>query len=278
MEEKIQKYYLTQLHIFEKDFAALKKDYDEEAIHKMRVSIKRLRALFLFLEYIEPVQFNSKKELKLVRRIFKLTGKIRDVQIQKGIIGGIRDTLDLEVPDLLRYLQKNEQKAINEFRENIGGIIKKAPLIDSKKVTGLIKGLSDNQEVAIRTIRLLNEKISRIDLLRKDLENIRDVHEIRIHLKQIHYLFDFTQDYFSRKLFLKMPLKRLKRIETIYGEWHDRVNVISMLNLFFKETGRQEDPKYKLLYKRVMTEKEMLHEQIRYIMRSELLFQFVLEI
>lgn len=61
MAEIIKAYYLEHKIIFEENFKIVLDNFDVEAIHKMRTSTKRLRALFLLIEFLTENHFKAKK-------------------------------------------------------------------------------------------------------------------------------------------------------------------------------------------------------------------------
>lgn len=53
------------------------KKADEVSVHRARVEIKKITALYQFVESCEP-DMDSRRELKPLRRLFRLLGRIRD--------------------------------------------------------------------------------------------------------------------------------------------------------------------------------------------------------
>ena len=78
-----------------------------EGIHDLRVEIKKIRALFRFIEQLKP-SFESGPLLDKMRQLFRTAGKMRDIDIQQGIIQ--KEITRLDVSELINYLKHQELK------------------------------------------------------------------------------------------------------------------------------------------------------------------------
>ncbi|MBN1338282.1 MAG: CHAD domain-containing protein [Bacteroidales bacterium] len=277
MKEDVSKYFTRQLRAFERNFRKSQKGFDMNAIHQMRLSVKRTKALFQFLEAVDAGYFNAKEEFRAMKNLFRLSGMIRDVQVQQELLTKTETILRLSFPGYLKYLRDKEEESISHFNSNLVDMANSGTVLNSEKINSAIARLSDEKKLHVKTIRLLNGKISEIDALRKDLSRDENVHKIRIILKQIHYIFDFSKQGFNYKIFLKMPVTRLKQIETVFGKWHDYVNAVAFIRDYMEQAGQEEAAACRPLLDKFEMEKESLFEQIKRILAVELLFHWVLE-
>ncbi len=55
--------------------------FDDEDYHKLRVEIKKLKALAGFIEFSNK-KFSKKKTLKPFKKVYKQAGKIRELQLE----------------------------------------------------------------------------------------------------------------------------------------------------------------------------------------------------
>lgn len=278
MKEDVSIYFIRQVKAFERNFKKAHKGFDMKAIHQMRLSVKRTKALFQFLEAVDTGKFKAKEEFRSIKTLFKLSGKIRDVQVHRALVRKSEEILQMQFPKYDAYLEQLEEDAIGHFNENFLEMHSAGDLLNNEKVRSSISRLSRKRKLHLSTIRLLNSKIKAIDQLRKDLSTDENVHRIRIILKQIHYIFDFSNQGFNYKLFLKMPMNRLKKIEAIFGKWHDYVNAVIFITNYMEHAEMEEAENCRPLLRKVEMQKKVLFDQIRTIVGHELLFQYVLEI
>ncbi|MBN2175591.1 MAG: CHAD domain-containing protein [Bacteroidales bacterium] len=278
MKNRIEKYFIKQLTAFEKNFKKSKKEFDIEAIHEMRLSIKRTKALFLFFEYIDPDNFNARNEFKSIKHLFKMAGNIRDIQVQIRLVKNIRKGGKNKYKPYIKHLRAKETEAIVIFNKEVKESLHQEVITNQDKILNVLREVTNEERIREKTITLLNDKISHIDKLRKDLGKEENIHEIRTTIKQIQYLFAFTKKYVSKKLFLQLSKKKLKKIENIFGDWHDRVNGLNLLTNYL-ESNQETDPgEYEFLKNKLELGKKMLFMQIKHILNKKLLFFFVLEL
>lgn len=277
MQNDLQKYFLTQLEIFNENFIVSLKGFDVTAIHKMRLSIKRIRVLFQFIEFLTPENFKAKEQLKKIKKLFKLAGKIRDVQIQLQLFELYKKELNINFKDYYNFLKDKELKAITDFNENLGYFDENQKIIDQEKINktldqALFKDFQSG------SLKFLNKKITIINHLKSDLSNNKNIHRIRTILKQIYYLLEILENNISEKLFLNVSKERLKEIENIIGKWHDRVNADNFLYLFLIEKNHTANQDYALFRERINHEKSLLFQKTEKSLTSELKFDMALKL
>ena len=70
--------------------------FEDEDYHKLRVEIKKLKALAGFVEFSNQ-KFSKKKQLKPFSKIYKYAGKVRELQLE------------------VSFLQKNNAQFIEQY-------------------------------------------------------------------------------------------------------------------------------------------------------------------
>lgn len=95
-------------------------------IHDMRVAYRRLEASIETYNYI----FSTEKKLKSkdIKKVFKVLGKMRDIQIQKELIKDFK--IDDKVSSYIKYLDKEFSNRDEEFKD----ILKQFSIIDMKSL------------------------------------------------------------------------------------------------------------------------------------------------
>jgi len=59
----------------------ISKELKPDEIHRLRVSIKRIKAVYQLLEEFSNGKFNAGKHYSIFKKIFNEAGKLREVQI-----------------------------------------------------------------------------------------------------------------------------------------------------------------------------------------------------
>jgi CHAD domain-containing protein len=72
---------------------------DPEAFHDLRVAVKRMRALWRFLEVIDP-SFDAGKSASRVGRVFRSAGRVRDLRVERDLI----ESLTASGPDATPWI------------------------------------------------------------------------------------------------------------------------------------------------------------------------------
>ena len=80
----LQKYYKSRINSLEKILGKPDKIVTPEDFHKLRVEIKKLRAVLTLVNWSEK-NFKRKKFLKSYKKLFKQAGKVRDLQLEEAL-------------------------------------------------------------------------------------------------------------------------------------------------------------------------------------------------
>lgn len=232
---QIHTYFQTQTEIFEQNFELTKQDANEEAIHDMRVSIKRLLTLFKFLDFCTNQKFKFKKSLNYLTKIFKQAAKLRDIQISILIIQSLEESLIINLREWKKTYLKNEQKEKNKLK-------KKLNLCNQKKIISIF----DENNKIIKSIQKVNDldnlsakykaiRIHKINLLLHNNNKYIDYHKIRKQIKQISYLTEIENIGSSY-----IPeLENIKQLAKLLGDWHD-------ITVFLKYAEKKQNSDYVL--------------------------------
>lgn len=199
------------------EFRSILNEPDEEPVHDFRVGVKRLTALYLFLQSVDR-GIKAKKILKPYRGLFKVIGKVRDLHIAENLLLQL-GTSKIE----LNKLRKPEGPYYKSFKsivndQNISGI--RVPTIPSLSI-------SDRSILAGKKL-YLRGLLSNICTIEKRMTQ-KEWHKKRIILKRYHHTLDAFQFCPGNQL-NEEELKQMRMLENLLGDWHDRVTSLELIS------------------------------------------------
>ena len=220
LQKGLYKYYKEQYKVIDKNYHIAKENFDIEAIHDLRVGIKKIRALFKLVGNITPLGFKAKKHFVPIKNLFKAAGLLRDIQIQQVLLKKYSENQTITYKALESYLEKlNDDsgktlmKALEKF--NLG-------VLDNKlqKIRVALQEI-DEDILIVSSINLVNECFVKIDKLKTN-EDEESIHDIRTHLKDALYILKLLEKH-SPNFHYEINSRKLKNTGDLLGEWHDKV-------------------------------------------------------
>ena len=203
----------------------------DEDIHKARVDLKKVFALFSFFEILGPGNFNKKKYSFLFKNIFNKAGKMRENQVNIQYV----EKYQHDYPGVLlfmKYLKSEQKKSAKGF---IAAIVQ----FDEKKLKKISKSIKKvchemkSDTIIERSKDYLWEKARKIESVRHKTGDIESVHTIRKELKKTGAILSLLHQVKPGEDLEKL-LDHVNKTEALIGEWHDRVVLIDTLKKFFK--------------------------------------------
>ncbi len=274
MKNKLLEYYIEQRKTFENQLEKVKQENDPEVIHALRLSVKRIRALYTYFWFLLDSK-KSKKTLKELKVIYSPLGQIRDIQVHKSILDSFEKRLQFKFTKYRHYLTNLENKYHKELLNNISSF-SLLTLEKLQKKTETIINKYTVEEIKEKAGLLFDEKLELIKNLNKIPTNKeKNLHKIRRYLKEIRYLLGIFNGYIPESNSMKVSLQRLKQIEQTLGKWHDQVNAMAFIKDYLdsdKIKDKVQKEKLKMLLHSVKSYK---HELLK---RTELAFKYELEI
>ena len=194
---------------------------DEESIHRFRVGIKRLTALYRFLQQVDP-GIDARQLLRSARKLSRSISKVRDVHITLNLLVEL-DPLDTEAKQpAQRLLQQRIRRDYLSFQKLLGSGIQIPLRIPTLRALGLTESIILRRKPEI--LAQLRSDIT-ADPERHDAEHW---HDRRILLKRYHH----TLEAFSRcpgHSLDEKEIMKMKMLEQLLGDWHDRVVAVEIL-------------------------------------------------
>lgn len=203
----------TQFRLnFEPAFVLL----NEDAIHDMRVSIKRLRLLYRFLDFFADKQFCAKRKANMLIDVFKLSGSLRDTQIGLTVVEKFQDYLQTDYHIVKENLQQEKKILSTYFKKNQGQF-------EQIEINRLFFLSETNLKIIVdfpalqQTFDIYKEiSLQKLAVLLM-LPQV-NFHTVRKKVKSLTYLTEIEQ---IQQTGPSQNLLLLKLMGKLLGEWHD---------------------------------------------------------
>lgn len=257
----LQEYYKIHKQLFEENFQIVLEIFDLDAIHKMRTSTKRLRALFILIEYLNNGKFKAKKQLKNIRTLFKFAGRIRELQIEYLLVQSFEAEFNKDYFEYLNYLKIRERRESAKFLTNIPSHPRETVFLDDQALTRVFEKLK-NVNIKKRAKTFIKSRTKQIKKNSQAPPSNERIHQNRTMLKQIYYLYDILTELTGEEEILGMNKERMREIEKYYGDWHDLLNSRFYMDAFFKTSHYNGQQKYKELKKEISSRRKAMRQMI----------------
>jgi CHAD domain-containing protein len=220
----MKKYFRKRNENIRKILSKPKDKINIKDIHKLRVNIKKIKAVLNLLCYCDK-KFDHKKHYKIYGSLFKRAGKIREYQIEEGLIENYRIPHKDEYLSIIKGKQEKARKKFNSLLEKdlINHIChceaKISPHISSVKKKHLATYLKSKREKLGNAIpsEKLNEGL---------------LHKFRINLKDYFYILQLLKLTERKK---DTHYKDINDLQELLGRWHDLKTTIDELSKTIKE-------------------------------------------
>ncbi len=186
-------------------------DSNDENIHDIRVSIRRLETAYKILPKSVRKQKKMKKYVKQAKKLFKMNAKIRDFDI-------ICANMESKYPDKTQSLVESLRDSRIEHIENANRLALKISRLSSPKIpkSALEESKLEKKYFKVLDSIMLNIQKNTIIALR-DEKKIDELHMLRKDFKKLRYSLELVSD---KKTIFEM-LKNLTNIQDMLGEIHD---------------------------------------------------------
>ncbi|MEN8121017.1 MAG: CHAD domain-containing protein [Bacteroidota bacterium] len=218
LKKQILEYFQNHYKQFEINFKPAITTTNEKAIHDMRVSIKRLSLLYRFLDFCSDNQFCAKKKARLIDKVFKSAGPLRDVQIQLSILDNLKEEIGTAYYNLNEVLKSKEKLGIRDFKKKSNSFVAHEINHLFNFSEAVLKIIIDFPALPLAFDNYDDNRRQKIRCLLKSNEQNINFHKVRKKVKDITYLAEIQQIYEDKPNDELMLLKLLGRK---LGDWHD---------------------------------------------------------
>ncbi len=234
---------------FQKHVEKVNKRTSERSIHGLRVTIKRMRAFFFLMEFLDPKRVNSNKNYEKLKNLFREAGKIHDGQVQVALLKEFNDTRGASEVSTLSSREHN-----NKLKTELRRVKSKKLIQKMKKSLEPVFARHDNNSLGESIFKFVNLNV------RKSIRNAEEhsLHNARKKLKTAHYVLEIFK---KKKPKAAAMLSTLDPIEEKIGRLQDLSNTTKAISK--KRKGQKVNRKDSDLQSKVLKEMEQLEVQIQ---------------
>jgi len=218
-------------NIYRAELQRCRIEFSNEAIHDVRVALRRLLSLIRLLNSIEP-----HPRLKKLRRAFKGQldefDELRDTQVMLAEIERVKQEL-LQLEGFQEYLQRIEGKLLGGIRIELD----KPDLIDIEHRLLLVREALAAEEKADWAAPIFQSVDEAFSVTKQRFDQIDPAHPATIHrvrtaFKNLRYLVEIVHPLLEG--FPENNLKLMNKYQTMMGEIQDNEVFIKTLDEFLQ--------------------------------------------
>jgi CHAD domain-containing protein len=189
---------------------------NEEVLHQLRVSLKKLKAVLVYLRTLHHKKVKSlRNKLQLV---FHAAGSLREAQLR------LRWLKESEFIFLIQHNETDQKAGVEEelFIEQTDNNYKKLKSI-GEKLSKQLKEVKEDDifQYAIKLKSQIAEQVKNIEK--------QDWHELRRLIKQLLYGWHWITKSHQPKLLTVVEYKKLDGLQERIGDWNDAVDLLQWL-------------------------------------------------
>ena len=212
---------------------------DSRDIHRARLDVKRIFALYDLFEMLDPTVFKHQGGYKLFRPLYRQAGKIREIQVNYLLLENPQP-LETGYNSFNQWQREEAQKAVQKFLQMVKKF-KEAELTDTDKMIEKICHRNSIFKLRTKTIAYIREKAEKIKDLQLNEPDEDDIHKIRKTLKAMATISTLVYSVKSGK-WLDKVITALNKTEMMIGDWHDREVLKKAIERFMKEKNTVPEP------------------------------------
>ncbi|MFO7732679.1 MAG: CHAD domain-containing protein [Candidatus Aminicenantes bacterium] len=238
MPPSFKAFYERQALYFHDRYTTASKFQTSDAVHDMRVALKRLRAFFNLLEAVNPF-FRAERSFAPARRLFRAAGKLRNLQVLQARARQAAQDFGLELSEYYNWLKAGERQEKKSFCRACGRFDEDFFAVSWVSISSAVEGLTENEIAEAASVRLeallqgLREEVS-------PGEDAQRLHFLRIRSKEARYALEILQEGRPPDEDRVALDRFLKRVHQSLGRWHDDEIELEFLRRF--QEGRAAGP------------------------------------
>lgn len=263
MYSKYLSAYIEQTQMFFSQLEIAEKTLGIEAIHEMRVAVKKIRSLSKMFKELFSDTSGFETGFKYLRKIFKSAAGIRDSHVMTKLINQYK-TDSSGYNDLLLYFKFLENESVGGFIVLVKEI-KNAAFKTSFDYIEWLKRQNVNTQINRRINLYVKKKIIEVSDFLEIVHDERSIHKFRIKFKEINFLLGVQND------IEKIPiLSELKISASELGLWHDKIILTYHLANFIDNSDNKKNlSEYFQLKKLIISENKNESEKILFFLKKK---------
>jgi len=194
----------------EKELLRLASEPSPDAVHSFRRATRRLETLLA--EFPAKANRNQDKLLRMLDRIRRRAGKVRDIDVQLSALRGFKVSLE---PRRKTRLVEQLLEARVQHERRLSKLLKKN---DVREIRRRLRRVSESFPHALRVdpVKTAARILGSVNGSAASL-NDEALHRYRLALKRARYAAEFA----PRSTTAEQLIRELKRLEDALGAWHD---------------------------------------------------------
>jgi CHAD domain-containing protein len=231
----ISAYIFKYLDEFKVNLEKAIEDYDAEAIHQYRVSVKRIRAITRALDNVYEEPLFPKKIIQPLREMFKAGGTIRDDQVQIGLVEHAENEYGIKFPLIKAFYQKRIDDQRNAFFQKSVDFDFNSLNVISKQIENILEPL-DEEFLELHLYKRLHNSMEKLKRKRYDLDQPEKLHKFRTSFKENGYVSEMLYHSKYSHEITKSAYNRMKNFGQDLGNWHDHYQLWTKTAMIFQES------------------------------------------
>jgi CHAD domain-containing protein len=195
----------------ERELVRLASDRRPDAVHGFRTTTRRLQVLF---EQLVPAKSdNEKKLLKMLNRIRRRAGKIRDVDVQLAALRSFKVPLE---PRRKSQLVQRLIELRGRHEDRLRKLLKKRDVREIHKRLKKASAKAAKTEISRDPLQVAKQVLGSVNLSKWPIDNEK-LHDLRLAVKRARYSAEFA----PKSDGATELVTELKRLQDVLGAWHD---------------------------------------------------------
>lgn len=207
-------YVVARLESIGQNLSAYTKDQNAECLHRLRVAIKKIKAVLYFAEK----NYKEKYDATQLMSLFHKAGEIREMQINIHLLS----TVPLIPKRLIAQLKKKENILIQQFVKN--GAKSLLLIKNFGKETCLPEKLPSKKAI-INYFKKERKKANKIIPQQKEREVM---HKYRKKIKKLMYIYNALPERMQK--LIKLNITEINTLQEKLGQWHDTYSAINFFS------------------------------------------------
>jgi len=249
---------LEQVKVFNDNLEILRQRADKNAIHDLRVAVKKIRSFFRLAEANDPIEW--KREFAPVKNLFKSLGRQRDFDVSLSILGSLKRKENLAFPIFRNFLQSNRHFTRQLSLSGLTQFEGYFPQDLRDKLITAFQGIPE-KELEEKIKVLVDKQLKKMKRLKGNFD--KEAHEVRKILKDVYYWVEVTPE---NSVLNGKQLKQLEKILDELGTWQDQVIFLDKLRRFRKKFLVRDYEEYdvsRAVEKVILKKKKNLQRSVR---------------
>jgi len=267
MPDQVLSYFRKHKHLIEENLQLCEDPKDIEAIHNLRLSVKRIRVVARIASLVKPDTFIVSKQLREINKLFKCSGRLRDIQVTRQLLIDLQNSILDPVIDQFDHRETKQRKKFEKTLEKfdytgLGDL--------ESNLQKAFEGVSPEAVLQAAYLLLSDLEIDVHKIFHSSLKEKR-LHDIRTRLKDMNYLNNIFENRLSVADHLNISIERLKELGEIAGAWHDCLNLEKKLETFIrKHTDDSESGSLQDIVTNLGSKKQSLAQEYSCILMNEM--------